>query len=159
MQGYLPGNFLLSTFDLQEDPVRGAICISRPPRLLFPHTVTMLTSRVQQGLPLVHTLLMESILWSALAVAQTLNKVKVISFVVMGNHVHIIALVEDPTDVESFMERFKCETVHAVNRLMGRRQVSVWCEGYDSPTILTLEDLIEKMAYVYGNPVRAHRTD
>jgi REP element-mobilizing transposase RayT len=133
--------------------------MSRPPRLLFPHTVTMLTSRVQQGLPLVHTPLMEAILWSALAVAQTLYKVKVISFVVMGNHVHIIALVEDPTDVESFMERFKCETAHAVNRLMGRRQVSVWCEGYDSPTILTLEDLIEKMAYVYANPVRAYRTN
>jgi hypothetical protein len=57
------------------------------------------------------------------------------------------------------MERFKCETAHAVNRLLGRRQVTVWNEGYDSPAILTLEDLIEKMAYVYANPVRAHRTD
>jgi REP element-mobilizing transposase RayT len=102
---------------------------------------------------------MEMILWSALAVAQTLYKVKVISFVVMGNHVHIIALVEDPTQVESFMERFKCETAHSVNRLMGRRQVTVWTEGYDSPVILTLDDLIEKIAYVYANPVRAHRTD
>jgi hypothetical protein len=35
----------------------------------------------------------------------------------------------------------------------------VWNEGYDSPVILTLDDLIEKMAYVYANPVRAHRTD
>lgn len=77
----------------------------------------------------------------------------------MGNHVHIVALVEDPTDVESFMERFKCETGHAVNQLMGRRQVSVWCEGYDSPAILTLADLINKIAYVYANPALAHRTD
>ena len=133
--------------------------MSRPPRLLFPHTVTLLTSRVQQGLPFVHTPLMEMILWSALAVAQSLYRVKVISFVVMGNHVHIIALVEDPTEVESFMERFKCETAHSVNRLMGRRQVTVWNEGYDSPVILTLDDLIEKIAYVYANPVRAHRVD
>jgi REP element-mobilizing transposase RayT len=102
---------------------------------------------------------MEMIVWSALAIAQTLHKVKVIAFVVMGNHVHLIVLVEDPVEVESFMERFKCETGHAVNRLMGRRQVSVWCEGYHSPTILTLDDLIEKMAYVYANPVRAHRTN
>lgn len=133
--------------------------MSRQPRLLFPHTVTLLTSRVQQGLPFVHTPLMEMILWSALAVAQALHNIKVISFVVMGNHVHLVVLVEDPAEVESFMERFKCETAHAVNRLMGRRQVSVWCEGYDSPTILTLADLIEKVAYVYANPVRAHRTD
>jgi REP element-mobilizing transposase RayT len=102
---------------------------------------------------------MEMILWSSLAVAQSLYNVKVISFVVMGNHVHIIILVEDPSEAESFMERFKCETSHAVNRLLGRRQVSVWCEGYDSPTILTLDDLVEKLAYVFANPVRAHRTD
>jgi REP element-mobilizing transposase RayT len=101
---------------------------------------------------------MELILWSALAVAQCLYPVKIIAFVVMGNHIHIIALVEDPTVVESFMERFKCETAHAINRLLGRRQVTVWCEGYDSPPILTLDDLVEKLAYVYANPVRAHRS-
>jgi REP element-mobilizing transposase RayT len=131
----------------------------RPPRLLFPHTVVLVTSRVQQGLPFVCTPLMEMILWSALVVAQNLHPIKVIGFVVMGNHVHIIALVEDPTDVESFMERFKCESAHAINRLLGRRQVTVWCEGYHSPPILTLDDLVERVAYVYANPVRAHRTD
>lgn len=131
----------------------------RPPRILLPHSVVLLTSRVQQGLPFVGTPLMEMILWSALALAQTLYPIKIISFVIMGNHVHIIVLVEDPSIVESFMERFKCESAHAINRLLGRRQVTVWAEGYDSPTILTLEDLIEKLAYVYANPVRAHLTD
>ena len=131
--------------------------MSRPPRILLPHTVVMLTSRVQQGLPFVCTPLMELILWSALAVAQALYPVKIVGFVVMGNHIHIIALVEDPTTIESFMERFKCETAHAINRLLGRRQVTVWCEGYDSPAILTGDDLVEKLAYVYANPVRAHR--
>ena len=131
----------------------------RPPRVLFPQTVTLLTSRVQQGLPFVSTPLMEMILWSALAVAQNLHKIKVIALVIMGNHIHILALVEDPVDVESFMERFKSESAHAINRLLGRRQVTVWNEGYDSPPILTIDDLIEKIAYVYANPVRAHRTD
>lgn len=132
--------------------------MSRPPRLLLPHTVVLLTSRVQQGLPFACTPLMEMLLWSALAVAQNLYPIKIIAFVVMGNHVHLIVLVEDPEVVESFMERFKCETAHAVNRLLGRRQVTVWCEGYDSPAILTVADLIEKVAYVYANPIRAHRS-
>lgn len=35
--------------------------------------------------------------------------------------------------------------------------MTVWCEGYDSPVILTIDDLVEKLAYVYANPVRAHR--
>ena len=133
--------------------------MSRPPRILLPKTVVLLTSRVQQGLPFVCTPLMEMILWSALAVAQNLYPVKIIAFVIMGNHIHLVVLVEDPEVVESFMERFKCETAHAVNRLLGRRQVTVWCEGYDSPVILTIDDLIEKLAYVYANPVRAHRSD
>jgi REP element-mobilizing transposase RayT len=102
---------------------------------------------------------MEMILWSALAVAQNLYPIKIIAFVIMGNHIHLIVLVEDPEIIESFMERFKCETAHAVNRLLGRRQVTVWCEGYDSPAILTVDDLVEKMAYVYANPVRAHLSD
>ena len=133
--------------------------MSRPPRLLLPHTIAFLTSRVQQGLPFVCTPLMEMILWSALAVAQNLYPVKIIAFVIMGNHIHLVVLVEDPEVVESFMERFKCETAHAVNRLLGRRQVTVWCEGYDSPAILTIDDLVEKVAYVYANPVRAHRSN
>lgn len=132
--------------------------MSRPPRILLPHTVVMLTSRVQQGLPFICTPLMELILWSALGVAQRLYPLKVIAFVVMGNHIHLIVLVEDPTTAESFMERFKCETAHAINRLLGRRQVTVWCEGYDSPVILTIDDLVEKLAYVYANPARAHRS-
>ncbi len=98
-------------------------------------------------------------MWSALTVAYNLHPIKIIAFVVMGNHVHLIVLVEDPSELESFMERFKCETAHAVNRLLGRRQVTVWCEGYDSPAILTPADLVEKLAYVYANPVRAHLTD
>jgi REP element-mobilizing transposase RayT len=133
--------------------------MSRPPRFLLPHTVALVTSRVQQGLPFVCTPLMEMILWSALAVAQNLYPIKIIAFVIMGNHIHLIVLVEDPEMIESFMERFKCETAHAVNRLLGRRQVTVWCEGYDSPAILTVDDLVEKMAYVYANPVRANRSD
>lgn len=91
---------------------------------------------------------MEILLWSSLDVAQTLDPVKVIAFIVMGNHVHLIVLVEDPSAVESFMERFKCEIAHTVNRLLGRRQVTVWCEGYDSPVILTVDDLVEKMTYL-----------
>ena len=133
--------------------------MSRPPRILLPHTVALLTSRVQEGLPFVCTPLMEKILWSALATAQTLHPVKIIAFVVMANHIHIVVLIEEPTGIEGFMERFKCETAHAVNKLLGRRQVTVWCEGYDSPAILTIDDLIEKLAYVYANPARANRTD
>lgn len=76
--------------------------MSRPPQILLPHTVVPLTSRVEQGLPFIRTPLMERILWSAFAVAQNLHPVKIISLVMMGNHVHLIALVEDPEYIELY---------------------------------------------------------
>jgi len=129
--------------------------MARPPRILLPHTVIFVTSRIQQGLPFVGNALVNLIVWSALALAQEQHPVRIIGFVVMGNHIHLMILVEDPTTVESFMERFKCETAHAVNRLLGRRQVTVWCEGYHAPAVLTVADLIDKLAYLYANPAKA----
>jgi hypothetical protein len=69
------------------------------PRILLPHSLVMLTSRAQQGLPFVCSALMQLIIWSTLGVAQSLYRVKILSFVVMGNHIRIIALVEDPATV------------------------------------------------------------
>jgi REP element-mobilizing transposase RayT len=129
--------------------------MARPPRILLPRTVVFVTSRIQQGIPFVGNALLNLIVWSALALAYQQHPVRIIGFIVMGNHIHMLILVEDPTTLESFMERFKCETAHAVNRLLGRRQVTVWCEGYHAPAVLTIPDLIDKLAYLYTNPATA----
>ncbi len=107
MQGYFSSNSKVLIFELLDVLSKRVSDMPRPPRLLFPKTVALLTSRVQQGLPFVNTPLIEAILWSALAVAQNKHPVQILSFVIIRNHVHILALVEDPSDVESFMERFK----------------------------------------------------
>jgi hypothetical protein len=66
----------------------------------------------------------------------------------------MIALVDNPDDIRGFMERFKTETAHAINRLLGKRKRTVWCKGYDSPTLLTLEDAINRTVYLYTNPAK-----
>lgn len=96
--------------------------------------------------------LINDILVGCLAKAQALHPLEICDIVIESTHLHMIAVVDDPNDVKGFMERFKTESAHAVNRLLGRTKRTVWCEGYDSPALLTPEDVVHKIAYTYENP-------
>jgi hypothetical protein len=64
----------------------------------------------------------------------------------------MVVRIIDPQDMADFMERFKTETAHAVNRLLGRKKRTIWCEGYDSPLLEDVETVKDKIAYLYENP-------
>jgi REP element-mobilizing transposase RayT len=130
-----------------------------PPRVLFPGTVVLITTRVEEGLPFVCTEFMELILWSCIARAQELHHALVCHLVVMPNHFHIILVVQNPDDVVGFMDRVKTESAHAVNHLLGRRKRKVWCESYHSLPLLTVKKVIEKIVYTYVNPQAANLID
>ena len=98
--------------------------------------------------------LIELILRCCLAKAQRLHKVETSHLVVEPTHIHFIARVSNPDDIKGFMERFKTESSHAINRLLGRRKRTIWCAGYDSPVLLTPEDVVNKIVYCYLNPSR-----
>jgi REP element-mobilizing transposase RayT len=102
---------------------------------------------------------MKMIIKSVLARAQSLHPVRISDLLIMGNHVHFIITVACPQEVDLFMRYFKTESAHAVNHLMGRTKCTVWEEGYDSPPILTLHSLIEKVSYIYLNPADAGLVD
>lgn len=126
-----------------------------PPRkLAWNGTVLFITTSVEEGLPLACNPLIESIIWSALARAQYLYPVRVCHFLVEPSHVHMVVVVDNPDDIKDFMGRFKTETAHAINRLLGRRKRTVWCESYDSPVLLTAHDVVEKILYLYTNPAK-----
>lgn len=126
-----------------------------PPRILLPGSVVFITTRMQEGLPLIPVEYMRVIVEGILGRAQKLYRVKPCHYTFMSNHFHMMLVVEDPDTVAGFMDRVKTEIAHAVNRLLGRRQRSVWCDGYDATPILTKEDCIEKIAYIYTNPQKA----
>ena len=129
--------------------------MGRPHKVFIHHTVISIVCRVQEGLPFVATLYMKLIIQNALAGAQELYPVKIVGFLLMGNHLHLILVVENPADVSSFMRYFKTETSIAINRLLGRRQRSVWTPRYSSPVILDAEKVLHELAYLYTNPQRA----
>ena len=75
-------------------------------------------------------------------------------YIVNGTHIHMIVRVWNPEDIPGFMERFKTETAHYINRVLGRTKHTVWCSSYDSPRLLNLEDVVDKIVYTYINPVK-----
>ena len=129
------------------------------PTTLLPGQLVFITSRIEEGLPLVSTHYMELILWGILARAQHLYPVTICGFVIMGNHIHLLIVVHDPQVVVDFIDRFKTESSHAINRLLGRRKRTVWCDDYDDQSILTREDAISKFIYIYANPQKAGLVD
>lgn len=91
---------------------------------------------------------------SALARAQKLYPVKIICFVVQANHVHMLIRVCDPQIVSRFIGYFKAESASYLNRLLNRRQRTVWEERFDSPIVLDLDKALQIFAYCSLNPVK-----
>ena len=125
------------------------------PKLFMNNVPVEICTSVQNGLPFVTTLYMELLLKGILAAAQTMFPVTICHFVIMANHIHLLIIVQDPNDVPRFMDYFKTETAIALNILKGTTGQSFWVSGYDSPSILSPEKFLERMLYLYLNPVEA----
>lgn len=124
-------------------------------RKFFPHkAVLFCTARTEVGLPLVATYPMNFILWGILARAQEQYAVKVCHFIFMANHFHMLLVIDNPADISRFIGYVKAESAHAINRLLNRRQRTIWKDGYDSPIVLSADDAIKCIRYIYLNPSR-----
>jgi REP element-mobilizing transposase RayT len=89
-----------------------------------------------------------------LAVAAARYGILVHAWCVMSNHYHLV--VTDPLgklpDFSRFLDAF---VARAINTVLGRRE-AVWApSSYCAVRLLTPEDVVEKVAYVLANPVRA----
>lgn len=151
--------FFPDSLATQVNRSRCMVTMPSPPRILPKKHAVFVTSRTEEGLPFVATHYMELIIMSVLARAQHLYPVLVCAYCWMGNHLHMVLVVEDRELIAAFMDRIKTELGHAVNRLLGRRRRTVWCDDYDSPPILTIEDVMEKIVYTLTNPQSANLVD
>ncbi len=129
--------------------------MARNPKLFLHNQTYELCFRTEEGLPLVSAPYMVSLLKGYLAAAQSMYPVTICHCVFMGNHAHLLIVVQDPEDVPRFCEYFKRESAHAINRLRGRVGKTVWANGYDSPVLLDAEKVIGRIVYFYANPVKA----
>jgi len=89
-----------------------------------------------------------------MARAQELYPVTICAFVFEPNHGHAMLMVKDPEDFCKFVGFVKQEIAHGVNRLLGRRRQTVWAARFDSPILLTFDDILKYLKYIFTNPVK-----
>lgn len=131
----------------------------RNPKLVAHGSVLFITASVEADIIFPVNPLSELILLKCLAAAQELYPVRVCHFLVEGTHIHLLVIVDNPDDIKDFMAHFKRESAHAINRLLGREKRTVWCEGYDSPPVVSPERCTETIAYLYSNPAKDSLVD
>lgn len=120
-----------------------------------PHgSVLFCTFSVEQGLLLLSNPLCLAIIQSCLAAAQLLYPITICHMLVQATHLHMVVVVNDPDHVASFIRHFKTESAHMLNGLLGRRKRTIWCDGYDSPIVLTPIRALVAIAYLYSNPAK-----
>lgn len=117
-------------------------------------SVLFVTFTVEEGLLLLSNPLCLAIIKSCLAAAQSLYPVRISHFLVEATHIHLVITVYNPEHVPAFMRHFKTESAHMINSLLGRKKRTLWCEGYDSPTVLTFAKAMMVIAYIYSNPAK-----
>jgi hypothetical protein len=91
---------------------------------------------------------------SCLAAAYTLYPVRICHIIVEATHIHLVMVVINPDHVDAFFRHFKTESAHMINGLLGRSKRTLWCEGYDSPIVLTPTRALLAIAYLYANPAK-----
>jgi REP element-mobilizing transposase RayT len=117
-------------------------------------SVHFVTFRTEEGLPFVQVRFINMLMLSALARAKQQYPVQLIAVVVQANHVHMLIRVLDPAEASAFIGYFKTETSNCLNRLLNRRQRTVWAKRFDSPMVLDFEKALELFSYTLLNPVK-----
>lgn len=96
---------------------------------------------------------------SCLGKAARRYKVRIVAYIFMANHLHIVVIVQSPEEASKFVGYLKQEMSHAVNRMLGRRQKTVWKAEFDSPILLSGDRCLEEMTYTVVNPCAADLAD
>lgn len=104
------------------------------------------------------------------------------AWVIMSNHIHLVARAAEHTDLPSIMRDFKKFTSKKMVRVMldepesrrewmykkfeyargkrhGHEGCKVWQDGYHAIELFTLEMFHQKIDYIHQNPVKAEIVD
>jgi putative transposase len=102
------------------------------------------------------------------------GRIKLFCFVIMPNHIHLIAQFESTYSIADAMRDLKRKTARMIIYQLraenaqamletlrkrnqdDRQEFKVWEDGYDARDIFTLEFLEQKMAYIHHNPCQPH---
>ncbi len=79
---------------------------------------------------------------------------KLIAWVIMPNHIHILLKPINNFSLSEIMQKFKSFTAHEANKILHRRG-QFWQEDYFDRYIRDYEHYIKTIDYIENNPVKA----
>lgn len=117
-----------------------------------------ITNRTSEGLPFVPNKFIEMLIGGIVSRAQELYPGIVVNAVIfMGNHFHmIITIYTDPATLSAFMGYIQGELSGLIHRLTGVSNKRLWATRFKPSELLTPEQVMNKLAYLYLNPVASN---
>lgn len=126
---------------------------------MFRHgEVALVTNRMARGLPLVPTVYINLLIFGILARAKFKHpRITVCAWLFLANHYHGVVLNRGTAaDMKNFMHYVDAEVAKIVCKLLGRWNTKIWAQRYHYAPIQTAESVMEKMQYLFVNPVEAY---
>ena len=117
-----------------------------------------ITNRTAEGLPFVPNKYIELLIGGLLARTQEKYPGIILNAIVfMGNHYHMIATINtDPATLSAFMGYFQGELSGIIHRLTGVCNKRLWATKFKATELLTPEVVLNKLDYLYSNPVASN---
>lgn len=131
--------------------------MGHPRRMYSAGTVYFVTNRVAEGLPFVPNNYIRLMLLGVIARASNrFEGITICSWLFMANHYHAIVILKgEPAEFAAFMNFVDGEIAKLVVRWLGKRNVRVWAQRYHAAPLLTSDDVLDYMVYLFMNPVKA----
>jgi len=83
------------------------------------------------------------------------ERYRLLSWVVMPNHVHLLIEVQDSHHIQDIVHSWKSFTANQINRLL-KREGALWHREFYDRYIRDLGHFRRVVAYIEANPVKAH---
>ena len=131
----------------------------RSPRCYSDKFVYEIVPRAKDSLPMPPTKTSNEIRLGILARTQRDNKVDLCHFVEMNNHSHSMAVSITGENLNKFHMELKKKTTDAVKALLRLASLSLWERRTGVFRLVTLDDAIERVVYIYCNPSNAGLCD
>lgn len=124
-------------------------------RVIFEGTLYEVVPRAREGLPLPPTEVTNQLVAGILARTQRDNKVILCNFVEMNNHAHQHCIANAPELHTKFYMEYQKKITDTVRKLTKRKWLHLWERRPSVAYIAELQDAINRLVYIFLNPVKA----
>ena len=121
-------------------------------RLNLSNYPSFITTKTFDNYPFFINSIYAEILISCIYFGREHNWFDLIAFTVMPDHLHLIIIPKEK-NISQTMHSIKSFSSKEINKI-DKRKGNVWQSSFRDFTISTIDMLLEKVNYVYNNPVR-----